>query len=336
MRTAKVIRYQTYLWFGNKPLSRGVCVFLLLLLALIVAYAFVYPVHIPALSPTEQEEEVARYRELRERYRLVCAYLQGEGELPEGMVLAPSEDYQRRYDYYDYLLQTHTFEDDYRAVTRARNVCERTLSILSVLLPLASILLVHYLLTIDIRQGREKNLAAAPIARTVLLRGKVLAAWCGVAALTMVFLLCPMISALCDNTPFLVYRVGVYQARSSFSVLFLPSAIGMGIGAFFWSGVTLLCTRIRHRYQSLVIPLVLYATTQIIYYILQTVADIGVRWRIYSDVLAFLRYATPHELSDRFGGSGWAALSVAAAVTIAICAAGFVFYSKDKTRPEEA
>ena len=336
MQLNNVCRYEFYLFLKNKALIISVLMFFFSLVGTITAYSFVYPKTEVLLSSSQQKDAIVHYREQREICRIVSAYQHGEAELPEGVMIAQDVDYQRQYEYYDYLLQTHTFEEDYRTVTRARIVCERSLTVLGILLSVIVILFAYYLLTIDSTKGREKNLLAAPMQQKAIMCGRAMSIWYGVAVITVLFVLCPFVAALCDKSAFLVYGNNGYFTKSIFVALFLPAFASMAIAASFWTGVTLLCARIKCRYWMNAIPLGLYVIMQTIYVIMQESVDADIKWRLWLDAVAFLRYAPTSERLECFGqADGWGALGVACAMALVVGVIGFVVYTRGSGKGKE-
>ena len=331
-----VLKYEFYILMKNKTLIISVLALFFILIGIIIAYSFSYSENKVLLTSSQQEEAIAHYRERRELCRIISAYQRGEAELPEGIMLAQDIDYQRQYEYYDYLLQTQTFEEDYRMATRARIVCERALTVLGSLLPAIVILFSCYLLTIDSAKGREKNLRAAPMPQKSILCGRAMSIWCGVAVITVLFGLCPFVAALCDKSAFIAYGNNGYYAKPTFTALFLPAFASMALAASFWTGVTLLCARIKYRYWMIAIPLGLYVIMQTIYVILQESVDADIKWRLWLDAVAFLRYAPTFERIEHFGhADGWGALGVACAMALVVGVISFVVYTRGSGKGKE-
>ena len=331
-----VIKYELYLLMKNKTIIVSVLVLFFILIGTITAYSFSYPENKVVLSSSQQKDAIVHYREQREICRIVSVYQHGEAELPEGVMIAQDVDYQRQYEYYDYLLQTHSFEEDYGMVTRARILCERALTILGTLLPVIVILFAYYLLTVDSAKGREKNLLSAPMQQKAIMCGRTMSIWYGVAVITVLFELCPFVAALCDKSAFLVYGNNGYSTKSTFVALFLPAFVSMALAASFWTGITLLCARIKCRYWMNAIPLGLYVIMQTIYVIMQESVDANIKWRLWLDAVAFLRYAPTFERLECFGqADGWGALGVACAMALVVGVIGFVVYTRGSGKGKE-
>lgn len=329
----KVLKYQSYIWFHNKSVSLGMLVFFLLCIGVMLAYSFAYPLEAPEKLTSEDKAEMRIvYEQEREKARAILAYKKGEGELPEGTSFVSNKDYQKEYDYYDYLLKTNTFREDYSLERRDEIIVSNTLVIASVLLPILAILLTYYLAS-TATSPSSKNALAAPMPRKTLFRGKILSAWMFVAGMLVLSYLCPLIASLCEKHVHLFYGKTGYYTLPCAIATFLPRAIALLIAVFFWSGITLLCSAAKKRRSMLIIPLCLFIARQLVYYVSRTFLDLY----LYVDAVAFLRFAD-HRISwfgRSEGAIGWIGLGISFVLTIGVCIASFILYPRFAERLDE-
>ncbi len=329
----KVLKYQFYIWFHNKSVSVGMLVLFVLCIGVMLAYSFAYPLDPPEKLTAEDKAEMRIvYEQEREKARAILAYKNGEGELPEGTSFVLNKAYQKEYDYYDYLLKTGTFREDYSLERRDEIVVSNTLVIASVLLPVLAILLTYYLAS-TASSPSSKNALAAPMSRKTLFRGKILSVWVFLAGILVLSYLCPLIASLGEKHSHLFYGKTGYRTLPCVAATFTPRAVALLIAVFFWSGVTLLCSVAKTRKTMLILPLALYAARPIVYYVSRTYLDLC----LYVDAVAFLRFAD-HRIAwfgRAEGAAGRIGMGISFVLTIGVCVASFILYPRFAERLDE-
>lgn len=223
---------------------------------------------VKTMTPIEKEQAAAYYEEQRDLLDLYIAYLNGEDvTLPEGTMLVENSNYAVERDFYNFLLETGTFESDYQSTTDqdftsdAQNsyVMVWLLNVLSYAMPVIAMLLTFYVLNIDKIKGTQKNVCATTVKQKNVILGKFLFIFLTIAALYIVSIAVPMAFGLSNLSPKLLLYNNGYFAQSVFTATFYVKAVSIFISILFWSGVAALFSLMKRTALAAVLPLVVFA-----------------------------------------------------------------------------
>ncbi len=329
MQALNSLKYNTYIWFKNKFFTIIFTSILLLVIGALIAISMPVQIQNKEPTPTEREEARLSYQSKLEKYQTLQGYITGEIAIPEGVLMTDGMvDYSREIEYYTFLLETDTYVAPIDS--SACHFTKKFLFAVGLVFPLLVILFTYFLATKP-SWDEMKNELISQMNRRSLFRGRILFIWLLLLVVSILLLLCPFISSLCDKSSYVCYGKDGYYCTSGFAIIFLPRALGLLLAAFIWSSTTFLCAKKHHARARLALPLSLYGATQAIFVLFYLFSDVifnDERAVWYIDILAQMRYSERIGMFSNWPPIGQIGIGIMIFVTILLSVLCFFFYPR--------